>query len=90
MGEKIENKYVTTYHIVIRSCPTGEVRQDEIAIQNKLRDWSLITGRGGGLQKWEGAHVKFYPYEKGGRAQNVLAMLKGGHNKFWGSFYVVA
>ena len=28
---------------------------------------------GGGL-------VKFYPYKKGGR--KVLAMLKGGHNKF--------
>ena len=33
--------------------------------------------------------MKFYPYEKGG-AEKVLAMLKGGHNKFWGSFYVVA
>ena len=33
--------------------------------------------------------MKFYPCEKGGR--EVLAMLKGGgHNKFWGSFYVVA
>ena len=38
-----------------------------------------------------GGHVKFYPYEKGG-AEKVLAILrlKGGHNKFWGSFYVVA
>ena len=31
-----------------------------------LRDWSLITGRGG-LQNGRGGHVKFYPYEKGGR-----------------------
>ena len=31
-----------------------------------LRDWSLITGRGG-LQNRRGGHVKFYPYEKGGR-----------------------
>ena len=32
-----------------------------------VRDWSLITGRGGAT-KWEGGgHVKFYPYEKGGR-----------------------
>ena len=30
-----------------------------------LRDWSLITGRGG-LQNGRGGHVKFYPYEKGG------------------------
>ena len=36
-------------------------------------------------------HPKFYPYEKrGGGGEKVLAMLKGGHNKFWGSFYAVA
>ena len=29
--------------------------------------------------------MKFYPYEKGG-AKKDLAMLKGGHKKFWGSF----
>ena len=33
--------------------------------------------------------MKFNPYEKGG-AQKVLAMLKGGHTKFWSSFYAVA
>ena len=34
----------------------------------RVRDWSLITGRGG-LQNGRGGggHVKFYPYEKGGR-----------------------
>ena len=32
--------------------------------------------------------MKFYPYGKGGG--RVLAMLKGGHKKFWGSFYTVA
>ena len=38
-----------------------------------------------------GGHVKFDPYEKGGGgAEKVSAMLKGGHNKFWGSFYTVA
>ena len=52
-----------------------------------LRDWSLSTGRGGAT-KWEGGHVKFYSTERG--AEKVLAMLKGGHNKFWGSFYAVA
>ena len=31
-----------------------------------LRDWSLITGRGG-YKTGGGGHVKFYPYEKGGR-----------------------
>ena len=54
-----------------------------------VRDWSLITGRGG-LQNWwgGGGHVKFYPDKKGGG--EVLAMLKGGHKMFWGSFYAVA
>ena len=33
-----------------------------------FRDWSLITGRGGGGYKTGGGgHVKFHPYEKGGR-----------------------
>ena len=45
-----------------------------------LRDWSLITGRG--ATEREGGHVKFYPYEKGGGAQKVLAMLKGGTTSF--------
>ena len=39
---------------------------------SRLRDWSLITGRGGGNTQRE-----FYPYEKGG-AEFLLAMLKGG------------
>ena len=43
-----------------------------------LRDWSLITGRGGGYKTG------------GGGAEKVLAILKGGHKKFWGSFYAVA
>ena len=58
------------------------------AAKFQIRDWSLITGRGGATKR-EGGHVKFYPYEKGG-AEKVLAMLKGGHKKFWGSFYAVA
>ena len=33
--------------------------------------------------------MKFYPYEKG-RGGGVLAVLKRGHNKFWGSLYAVA
>ena len=33
--------------------------------------------------------MKFYPYEKGGGAEEVLAILKGGHKKLWGSFYAV-
>ena len=30
------------------------------------------------------------PLRKGGGAEFFLAMLKGGHNKFWGSLYAVA
>ena len=49
-----------------------------------VRDWSLIMGRGGGLQNGRGGrHVKFYPYEKGG-AEKVLAILKGGAQKVLG------
>ena len=53
-----------------------------------LRDWSLITGRGGGLQNGRGAR-EVLPVRKEG-AEKVLSMLKGGHKKFWGSFYAVA
>ena len=52
----------------------------------------MVTNYGeGGATKREGGggHVKFYPYEKGG-AETVLAILKGGHKKFWGRFYAVA
>ena len=46
-----------------------------------LRDWSLITGRGGGLQngRGRGAH-EVLPLWKGG-AEKVLDMLKGGAQK---------
>ena len=55
----------------------------------RYRDWSLITGRGG--------------YKTGGGPCKVLSLCKreggksfshaevgwgGGHNKFWGSFYM--
>ena len=53
-----------------------------------LRDWSLITGRGGATKREGGAH-EVLPLRKRG-AQKVLGMLKGGHKKFWGSFYAVA
>ena len=53
----------------------GSVSNGDFSIY--LRDWSLITGRRGGC-KMGGWHVKFYPYEKGGGAEKVLAMLKRG------------
>ena len=35
--------------------------------------------------------MRFYPYKKGGGAEEVLAMLiGGGHKMFWGSCYAVA
>ena len=58
---------------------------------SKLRDWSLIMGRGGGLQNGRRA-CEVLPLRKGGGgAENVLAMLKGGgHKMLWGSIYAVA
>ena len=41
-----------------------------------LRDWSLITGRGGGLQNGRGWAREVLPLRKGG-VEKVLAMLKG-------------
>ena len=73
-------------NILIGAVQITRPRSTEVG--GDFRDWSLITGRGG-LQNGRGGHVKFYPYEKGG-AEKVLAMLKGGHKKFWGSFYSVA
>ena len=56
-----------------------------------LRDWSLITGRGGATKREGGGAREVSPLRKGG-AEKVLAMLKGGGGlqKFWGRFYVVA
>ena len=50
----------------------------------------LVTnyGKGGGYKTRCGA-CEVLPLRKGG-AEKVLAILKGGHKKFWGSFYAVA
>ena len=40
-------------------------------LSNKVRDWSVITGRGGGLQNG-----------RGGEAREVLPLEKGGRKKF--------
>ena len=59
-----------------------------------LRDWSLITGRGGGgatNRTWGGGGgVNFTPTKKRGGEEKVLAKLKGGEKTFWGGFYAVA
>ena len=46
----------------------------------RVRNWSLITGRGGSY-KTGGGGCEVLPLRKGG-AEKVLAMLKGGYNKF--------
>ena len=47
-----------------------------------LRDWSVITGRGGGgLQNRRGA-TEVLPLRKGGWRKNILGMLKGGTTSF--------
>ena len=45
-------------------------------------------GGGGGLHNGRGG-CEVLPLQKGW-AEKVLAVLKGGHKMFWGSFYVVA
>ena len=51
----------------------------------------LVTNYGeGGLQNGRGGAREVLPLHKGGAEEKVLAMLKGGHKKFWGRFYVVA
>ena len=50
----------------------------------------LVTNYGErGATKRKGEHVKFYPYEKGGGAEKVLAMTTRERKRFWGSFYAV-
>ena len=46
-----------------------------------LRDWTLITGRGGGATKREGGHLKFYLYEKGGGGRRIFFSHAEGERK---------
>ena len=64
-------------------------------VKHLIRDWSLNTGRGGGVQngrgggtkwegggtKWEGGASEVLPLRKGG-GEKVLTMLKGGTKSF--------
>ena len=54
-----------------------------------VREWSLITGRGGGATKREGGAHEVLPLRKGGGGKG-FSYSEGGHKKFWGRFYVVA
>ena len=48
-----------------------------------LRDWSLITGRGG-YKTGGGGHMKFYPYEKGGGGRKSFRHAEGGAQQVLG------
>ena len=54
-----------------------------------FRDWSLITGRGGGTKREGGAH-EVLPLRKGGTETKINHAEGGGggHNKFWGSEFL--
>ena len=58
-----------------------------LLIATSFRDWSVITGTGATKRERRGGGVvsEVLPLQKGG-AEQVLATLKSGHNKFWGSF----
>ena len=62
---------------------------DNLDTSKYFRDWSLITGRGGYKTGGGGGAREVLPLRKGGM-DKVLAILKGGHKKLWGSFYAVA
>ena len=69
---------------------TSYLKEQHKYIGPSVRDWSLITGREGAMnRRGGGGHVKFYPYEKGG--QHFFNHAEGrGHKRFWGISYVVA
>ena len=48
-----------------------------VCVSRAIRDWSLITGRGGGLQNGRGGAREVLPLRKGG-AEKVVTKLKGG------------
>ena len=51
-----------------------------------LKDWPLLTGRGGGYKKGGGRHVKFYPYKKGGGDGKGFSHAEGGAQQVLGQF----
>ena len=52
----------------------------------QIRDWSLITGRGG-LQNGRGGHVKFYPSKRGGGGKS-FSRAEGGGTKSFGVVFM--
>ena len=47
----------------------------------EIRDWSIIMGRGGGVQNGRGGGraCEALPLRKGGVAEKVVSILKGKH-----------
>ena len=59
--------YFPSPHNVVCSCIECLCGRPHTSLPVSVRDWSLITGRGGGYKTGGGGgHVKFYPYKKGG------------------------
>ena len=59
-----------------------------LALYNyNIRDWSLITGRGGSTKQEGGGTSSFTPMKRGDG--NSFSHAEGGHKKFRGSFYAV-
>ena len=61
-----------------RGCLYTECKSKHLL--HALALWSLITGRGGGgwATKRQGGQVEFYPYQKGGGTDKVLAIVIWG------------
>ena len=58
---------------------TPSLALDRLFVWERIRDWSLVAGRGGGLQIGRGGASELLPLRKGGGgAEKVLAILKGG------------
>ena len=46
--------------------PSEGHQEYSLGVRKSVRDWSLITKRGGGYKTGGGGHVMFYPCKKGG------------------------
>ena len=72
------------YHTTISKQLKEQNKDNQNYIRSLLRDWSLITGRGG-YKMGGGEACEVLPLQKGrGGGQRKLYAV-GVHNKFWGS-----
>ena len=68
---------------------TSEGHKDTQNQYHKKRRLAITGSWGVATKRKGGGDVKFYPYEKVA-ATKSFSHAEGGHNKFWGNFYVVA